>query len=94
MRLALQVGSFKTTLAIFVTTAPEAYDGFGTFTVHEYDGHRLVAIQEPHVAWQTGRYASGLHSPQEFNGEHEKFWTTEGEVVDFLLARLSRKEAA
>ena len=59
-----------------VTTAPEAYDGFGTKTVqvlgektHRVEGviHtdrvvRLVATPVRHVQWQRARYASGLYT--------------------------------
>jgi hypothetical protein len=42
------------------TRAPKAYDGFGTFEVHEYDGTRTVLIRDSHYTWQTSRYASGM----------------------------------
>ena len=51
------------------TDAPKEYDGFGTFTVHQYEGSRdewkrdsvrVVLIREEHFGWQTTRYASGL----------------------------------
>lgn len=50
-----------------ITSAPEAYDSFGTKTVvKEYaknDRHsfRLVEIAAEHYDWQTNRYLSGLH---------------------------------
>lgn len=44
----------------FLTNAPEAYDGFGTWTVSRCDdGQRLVRIYHDHLEWQTKRYASG-----------------------------------
>jgi hypothetical protein len=46
------------------TIAHADYDGFGTFTVHEYnDGERTirtVLIREEHQQWQLARYSSGL----------------------------------
>jgi hypothetical protein len=52
--------------AVRYTTAPEAYDGFGTITVRvvgTFAGKplRCVAIQPAHLEWQTCRYNSGLH---------------------------------
>lgn len=50
------------------TTAPEAYDGFGTQTVKpsvatDKNGQtvRLVSTPAEHADWQRGRYASGCH---------------------------------
>ena len=48
------------------TTAPKAYDGFGTLDIgqeikNEYGfTERLVAIPIQHYNWQTSRYHSGL----------------------------------
>ena len=44
------------------TSAPEDYDGFGTFTICEFDGTRTVLIRDEHLLWQTARYFSGLKS--------------------------------
>lgn len=49
------------------TSAPKDYDGFGTFTLYEYDAgkqnkadsFRVVAIRAEIVNWQTTRYSSG-----------------------------------
>lgn len=50
------------------TTAPEAYDSFGTATLRDPAGSdnrgyplRKVAIRPDHFEWQATRYASGLH---------------------------------
>ena len=48
------------------TTAPEAYDGFGTRTarVAGDDGGkpiRMVLIESDALQWQDTRYASGMH---------------------------------
>lgn len=49
------------------TTAPEAYDGFGTKTVardHIHDSKGIVrTVETPseHIEWQRLRYASGGH---------------------------------
>lgn len=49
------------------TTAPIAYDGFGTETIEEgkYIAKdkpvKLVKIHPEHHVWQTMRYASGMH---------------------------------
>ncbi len=53
--------------SVYYTTAPEAFDGFGTRTLDpEFasDGPhvvRKVLIQDAHARWQTERYASGWH---------------------------------
>lgn len=48
----------------YVTTAPEAYDGFGTKTIGEADTEygpaRVVLIDPAAERWQTCRYSSGL----------------------------------
>lgn len=48
-----------TSWEICETDAPDAYDGFGTFTVHEYNGVRTVLIRCEHWQWQATRYSSG-----------------------------------
>lgn len=42
------------------TTAPEDYDGFGTFTAGHHGPLRVAAIEPQHVHWQTMRYRSGV----------------------------------
>jgi len=53
-----------------VTSAPEAYDGFGAATVEwmpyvsrpgQTNRYRVVSIPDEHADWQRGRYASGLY---------------------------------
>jgi hypothetical protein len=43
------------------TDAPKDYDGFGTFSVCEYDKVRTVLVRSEHLQWQTMRYQSGNH---------------------------------
>jgi len=91
--LPVKIGTFETTLHLFETTAPEAYDGFDTFTLataHTKAGPvRLVAISKRNLEWQTGRYASGLHTPRPFDGEGDYFWGYgPGEITDTLLDRI------
>lgn len=57
----------------WLTTAPEAFDGFGTFTVGGVplpadapENARAVAIEVRHVEWQTLRYGSGLFAARQF----------------------------
>ena len=53
--------------SVYVTNAPVAYDGFGTFTLLEFLAHRdgrdfrAVAIESGNSHWQTERYASGCN---------------------------------
>lgn len=46
---------------ILVTNAPSNYDGFGTTTIAENDGWRLVETFPEHTVWQQNRYWSGLY---------------------------------
>jgi hypothetical protein len=46
--------------AEFITNAPEAYDGFGTWTVRHANDMRVVRIYNDHQEWQLKRYGSGL----------------------------------
>ena len=48
-----------TSWEIWETNAPKDYDGFGTFTIHQYNGTRTVLIRCEHWTWQTARYQSG-----------------------------------
>ncbi len=66
-------------LRVVYTTAPEAYDGFGTRTLAEVAGTdrrgktiRKVGIRPNAWEWQTQRYGSGMHAAVE-EGEIEKF---------------------
>lgn len=59
------------------TKAPEAYDGFGTFTVESYpDGWRKVAVRLDARTWQTMRYSSGLGC-----------YTADPEMAEYLRTR-------
>jgi hypothetical protein len=47
----------------WITTAPECFDGFGTFTTgHPSAGERTVRIYHDNLEWQRNRYGSGLYS--------------------------------
>ena len=66
--IEVSVGDLRKTYHIVQTRAPKDYDGFGTFTIHEYDAgpehkadsFRVVLIPEDAFKWQTLRYASGM----------------------------------
>src|SRR5262245_60614465 len=68
--IPIQIGSISTHYHLYRTTAPQAYDGFGTISVdtsrlakgHGEDVERYVLIDAEHLTWQVGRYASGLHA--------------------------------
>jgi hypothetical protein len=61
---------------VWVTCAPDAYDGFGTTEIMVMPGefkqqrvYRQVAIRPEHSQWQRDRYSSGLYaciSPEKF----------------------------
>jgi hypothetical protein len=65
------------------TTAPDAYDGFGTEELMGHAGRdnggltvRKVAIRRENLDWQEARYASGCHgsvSPEEA-GRFPEIW--------------------
>lgn len=70
---------------VAITTAPAAYDGFGTISLVEtYDGEgkeaRIVLIRDEHFVWQTMRYSSGCHTASPFDKEG---------VVEWLWKRIS-----
>jgi len=92
----LNVGSFNedrgddTCFVAAVTTAPESYDGFGTFTVQildETDGKktRLVLINTVYLQWQTSRYSSGLYG---CDLEQPEEITTLEDITNILLKRI------
>lgn len=107
MRIHAEVGQLKLDLNIMVTSAPESYDGFGTFTIArggaDYAGNRtplrLVAIQDESLSWQSGRYASGLHSPVRYDEDALKncawgdpFYFSQSDVENILYKRLLRED--
>lgn len=67
-KITIQIGAktnpyFKVTYVVAFTTAPRAYDGFGTIELSAHDERsRYVLIREEHLAWQQGRYSSGIHA--------------------------------
>lgn len=77
----------------YYTTAPEAYDGFGTATVAAEWAHvnhsktmckpvRKVSIPDEHFQWQSMRYGSGLHptwTEEQFQEERRWGYIVEGE---------------
>lgn len=79
--ITIAIGKDKTLWHIADTTAPVDYDGFGTFTVREYNGTRTVLIRDEHFAWQTMRYSSGLKTCPESVFD-------EGDVAEYLWQRL------
>lgn len=76
------------------TRAPKEYDGFGTFTIYEYDAgeqhksesFRLVLIRAEHMNWQVGRYNSGNHV-----AELPDEWQY-GEVIELMRKRMFSSE--
>ena len=73
----------------YYTTAPEAYDGYGTKTVEQAgtwvsgNGKRLpvrkVKIEHESFEWQVARYSSGLHSLMD--EEQYREWIQHGYIV-------------
>ncbi|MCR4330249.1 MAG: hypothetical protein NUV65_06935 [Candidatus Roizmanbacteria bacterium] len=75
--MIVKIGSIEKDYSAWQTDAPEAYDGFGTFTIYNGSKNRWVLIESTHVGWQTERYASGLHF----------YKSGEGDVTDGYLER-------
>ena len=60
--VTIAVGEARRTYRLFETTAPDAYDGFGTVTYYRGDGSRFVLVDVRHAEWQAQRYASGMQA--------------------------------
>ncbi len=60
--ITVQLGEFHTDYVVKETTAPAAYDQFGTFELVKVKNTRIVLIEERHYQGQVGRYGSGLHA--------------------------------
>ena len=77
--ITVQIGTTTVTYVIAATTAPAAYDGFGTFTLTSMGADdrgkalRLVLIRQEHLQWQTMRYSSALEG-----------WTVEAGRYDYF----------
>lgn len=95
MEIPVQIGSIRETFHIFETTAPERYDGGGTFTVHKYDEspkavHRVIAVPTGTVEWQRGRNSSGMYGMLPIEHESAMFnYLDERTVVNELFKRLA-----
>jgi len=61
MAVKVTVGDHEVTYTALETTAPESYDGFGSFTIEASADRRLVAVPTDVLEWQRGRYLSGLY---------------------------------
>lgn len=86
------------TYILAMTSAPESYDGFGTFTVREIgpnefkpnDMDRIVMIQEGMLEWQKNRNASGLYAT--FTEVEESYYLddyTTSAVCNVLFSKMS-----
>lgn len=86
-----------TSWEIWETDAPRDYDGFGTFTIMEYEDKlsskadppmlRTVLIRCEHWNWQTARYSSGMHLSRPAGLDP-------ADVAAFLWKRVSAKDAS
>jgi hypothetical protein len=84
-KLHLAIGEIRYDFLLYMTTAPARYDGFGTMTIYDCGGlgtgkvERFVVINEKHLDWQIGRYASGLYCSEpcnliDANDLAQRFW--------------------
>ena len=62
--IKIQIDTHTQEYYIWKTSAPQAYYGFGTFTVQESGKERWVLVPVEHADWQEGRYCSGRYSPE------------------------------
>jgi hypothetical protein len=97
MQIQIKIASTEQTddctFIVKQTTAPVEYDGFGTFTIYEWnsgptkaDNFRIVLIREEHAQWQLARYSSGLHTACDAD------IITGREVAEILWKRIAEKE--
>jgi hypothetical protein len=64
--ITVKIGDTEVQYHVVLTTAPKNYDGFGSFTLDESIGEarnykRFVLVNDRHLTWQVGRYASGMY---------------------------------
>jgi hypothetical protein len=92
MTINIKLGSdFNATYLVAATTAPKAYDGFGTIdlggpiTLGDNHEARIVLVREEHAQWQRSRYGSGGHCCS----EDAVSYLDEATVVEELYKRLS-----
>ena len=69
------------TMVTTYTTAPQVYDGFGTYTVAVVGTARNLPIREvrtpeQHAEWQRSRYSSGLFFAWTTDDEEQVGWLT------------------
>jgi hypothetical protein len=91
-KISVAINGESVTYVIAETQAPKEYDGFGTFSLYEYyddedqsNNYRIVLIRLEHLAWQEGRYASGMFAAQ------LPSWLDPKNVVNELWVRLTRQ---
>lgn len=94
MQIQIKIGQDDIQFLVKQTSAPVEYDGFGTFTVYEWnsgptkaDNFRIVLIREQHVTWQLARYSSGMHTAT----DPESF-VTDRDIAEILWKRIASKE--
>ena len=80
-KMTVAIDGETVTYLVAQTTAPRAYDGFGTLSLADTYGPsgesvRVVLIREEHFAWQNGRYNSGLFYATHFDKQHiaDELW--------------------
>ena len=85
----------ETPSQLFVTDAPEEYDGFGTYTVDRIDAkRRIVDIADIHSRWQIGRNSSGMHQTvlletwREANEESDEDLGAAAAMWDGIIAKV------
>ena len=91
----ISIGDWTEDYYMVDTTAPKSYDGFGTFTIHEFVGNgkkeqykRHVFVPAEHLGWQLGRYGSGMYTSE----VREEIDGLVGDHIEKTLITRIRKE--
>lgn len=96
MKIPIKLGDTEINYVLCLTSAPQSYDGFGTFALQDYDRHpmekdvrtphRVVLVREEHLQWQMDRNGSGMHRTEEID------WITQAQLRDLLYERMIGKD--
>jgi len=82
--IKIAIGDQEAQFHIMTTDAPKEYDGFGTFCLSDFKGERTVLIRVEHLAWQQGRYKSGMFYMRPSDVGNET-------IAEFLWSRVEER---
>ena len=93
MKIIVQIGDARKDYVVALTSAPKAYDGFGTLELMQdcfEKGQRLILIAEPTLEWQKGRNGSGMYATITESDDLDEL--LEREIVSTLWDRVTGKD--